>query len=246
MSTTNPVDQIEYPESDGLPMGETDLHRHWMMHVQNLLSYRYRDQRVYVACNLLVYYAQGQPTRYIVPDNFVVLDCDPGNRRVFKTWKEGRVPDVVFEITSRGTSSEDIVTKPGIYEQMGVREYFLYDPEGIYLHPPLQGYRLNPRGVLVEIDEVNHELPCETLGFNLRLNAGQLELVDRTTSELLLTAAEANLHLAERNERIAEEQERIAEEQRRFAEELRLGKLDAEARVRELETELERLRRERS
>jgi len=50
----------------------------------DVLSYRYRDQRVYVSCNLLLYYSEGNPHDFVVPDDFVVLDCDPSARRVYK------------------------------------------------------------------------------------------------------------------------------------------------------------------
>ena len=101
-------------------MGETDLHRLWMTRILDILKYRYRNQRVYAASNLLVYYEEGHPTRFVVPDDFVVLDCDARLRGVFKTWEEQRVPDVVFEVTSRSTSREDWVDKPPVYQRMGV------------------------------------------------------------------------------------------------------------------------------
>ncbi|MBW3541361.1 MAG: Uma2 family endonuclease, partial [Planctomycetes bacterium] len=107
MKLTVPPVEIEYPESDGRPMGETDLHRDWMVRLIELLRYRYRGQRVYVSGDLLVYYEEGNPQKYVVPDTFVVKDCDPGRRRIFKIWEEGRVPDAVFEVTSRKTRRKD-------------------------------------------------------------------------------------------------------------------------------------------
>lgn len=213
MNPTNIADQINYPESDGRPMGETDTHRRWMIRIFDLLEYRYRNQQVYLASDLLVYYEPGQPTRFIVPDVFVVLDCQPGDRRVFKTWEEKRVPNVVFEVTSRGTSSQDIVDKPKIYEQMGVQEYFLYDPTAEYLRPALQGYRLVD-GVLTEIELVNGFLRSETLGIELRLNEKKLEMFDSESNEPLLSEAG---------------QERAA-------------RLAAETRAQQLQDELDRLR----
>ena len=103
MSLIDTATEIEYPESDGRPMGETDLHRDWMIRLLDMLKYRYRGQRVYVASDLLVYYQEGDPKRYVVPDEFVVLDCEPGRRRTFKIWEEGKVPNVVIEVTSKGT-----------------------------------------------------------------------------------------------------------------------------------------------
>jgi Uma2 family endonuclease len=220
MSTTSFIEQIDYPESDGKPMGETDLHRRWMIRIFNWLEYRYRDQRVYLGSDLLVYYEQGHPTRYIVPDVFVVFDCPLGDRRVFETWEENRVPDVVFEVTSRGTSSQDIVDKPKIYEQMGVSEYFLYDPNAKYLRPPLQGYRLI-NGILTEIPAVDGSLTSERLGVQLRLKGQDLEMTDTKSGKRLITEAEGE-HLQAAAERTA--------------------RLEVEVQLRELQEELKRLK----
>jgi hypothetical protein len=59
MTLVQVVEEIEYPENDGEPMGETDLHRNWMVRIHDMLSCRYRDQKVYVGSNLLVYYEEG-------------------------------------------------------------------------------------------------------------------------------------------------------------------------------------------
>ena len=120
--------EIEYPESDGRPFGESDLHRDWMIRIIELLRQRYRGQRVYVSGNLLLYYEQGDPSHFVVPDAMVIKDCDPGRRRIFKVWEEKRVPNVVFETTSRSTKREDSSYKTLLYQQLSIPEYFLYDP----------------------------------------------------------------------------------------------------------------------
>ena len=125
MNLIQTVDQVvEYPDSDGKPMGETDLHRDWMVRILEIMRYRYRGQRVYVASDLIVYYEDGDPTKSVVPDDFVVKECDPGRRRTFKIWEEGKAPDVVFEVTSRGSRREDATWKPQIYARLGILEYF--------------------------------------------------------------------------------------------------------------------------
>ena len=146
MSRREAVAEIEYPESDGKPMGETDLHRDWMVRIIELLKYRYRGQRVYVSGDLLVYFEEGNPRQFVVPDAFVVKDSDPGRRRVYKLWEEGKAPDVVVETTSQGSRQEDTLVKPKLYARIGVREYFLYDPTADYLDPPLRGFRLADEG----------------------------------------------------------------------------------------------------
>ncbi len=230
MSISNPIEiDIDYPESDGRPMGETDTHRRWIVRIDELLKQRLSGQRVYIGSDLLVYYQCGQPRRFVVPDNFVVLDCEPGPRRTFKTWEEKRTPDVVFEVTSRSTKRDDWVFKPKIYEQFGVSEYFIYDPLADYLHPSIQGFRLK-NDVMVPMESVNGELVCQTLGIRLRLVGQVLEMLDVATGERLLTEAEANRKLAEQQRELAQ-QERAAREL-------------AESKNRQLEEEIKRLRSE--
>lgn len=216
MSSTILQDQIDYPESDGKPMGETDLHRDWMIRILEIFRRRYAGQKVYVASNLLVYFVEGTPTKFVVPDCFVVLGCDPQPRRIFQTWRERRVPNVVIEVTSRGTSTTDIVDKPVIYERMGVQEYFLYDPMAVYLTPALQGYRLID-GFLQEISSSNGRLHCETLGVDLLLRDGDLVIVDSASGVEQFTKADAE----------------------------ECARIEAENRIRELEEEIRRLKNDK-
>ena len=142
MSSVIQVSQVYYPESDGKPMGETDDHRKEMVRHIELLEDFYQGQEVYVSGDLLVYYVQGNPRKYVVPDAFVVKGVVPKARRVYKIWVEGQAPDVVIETTSRKTRRKDTADKPELYARLGVKEYFLFDPHQEYLDPPLQGHRL--------------------------------------------------------------------------------------------------------
>jgi Uma2 family endonuclease len=170
MALVQTVHGIEYPESDGMPMGETDLHRDWMVRILDILRLRYRGQRVYVASDLLVYYQEGDPTKFVVPDDFVVLDCDPARRNTFKIWQEqNNVPHAVFEVTSRSTRREDEVFKPRVYARLGVPEYFLYDPTSDYLSPPLQGFRTEHGSYTRITPDDTGALKCDQLGITLRL-----------------------------------------------------------------------------
>jgi Uma2 family endonuclease len=217
MSRTQSVHEIEYPESDGKPMGETDLHRDWMVRILDILRYRYRGQRVYVASDLLVYYEEGVPYNFVVPDDFVALDCDPGRRRVFKIWEEGKAPDVVFEVTSQSTRRADESFKPQIYQRIGVREYFLYDPTSDYLSPPLVGFRhRDEHGIVAIPANSDGSLTSESLGILLSLDGADLVLRDLHSGQLLPTEAEAQI----------------------------AARQAAESRVAELEAELNRLRRQ--
>ena len=250
MSVTRPLAEIEYPESDGKPMGETDLHRHWMNRVYDQLSRRYRGQQVYVGCDLLVYYTEGRVFDVCVPDVFVALGAEPGFRRTFKTWVEGMPPTVVFEVTSQSTRREDEVFKPRTYAKIGVKEYFLFDPTADYLSPPLIGYRLEgeDRGRIAP--DTTGALESRELGLRLWLERDELVLADAATGQRLLTdveASEEEIATAEARIKTAEAVAAAASERVKAADahvqaaEARMQAAEEEAR--RLREEVERLRR---
>src|SRR6185312_8051243 len=92
---------------------------------------------------MFFYYEKGDPRAVKAPDIMVIKEIDGTyERRTFKLWVEDRVPSVIFEITSDETRRDDAVVKLELYARLGVAEYFLFDPLGEYLDPPLQGHRL--------------------------------------------------------------------------------------------------------
>lgn len=189
--TTTPQ-QIHYPESDGKPMGETDVHIDALIYLREVLRDYFRDEpQMYVAGSMLLYYEEGNPAACVAPDVFVVQGVAKGERRTYRLWEEGQAPVVVFEITSRGSRLEDLGTKRAIYAMLGVRGYCLYDPLGEYLRPPLQGYRLQ-EGEYQRLPSGDEgRLTSQPLGLELRLEDGRLRVFNPTTSERLLTPAEA-------------------------------------------------------
>src|ERR1700757_1155343 len=125
---------IHYPETDGKPIGETDVHIDALIYLREALRDHFRDApQVYVAGNMLLYYEEGNPTSCVAPDVFVVQGVAKRERRAYRVWEEGQPPTVVCEITSRASRLEDMGTKRALYAMLGVREYFLYDPLDEYL-----------------------------------------------------------------------------------------------------------------
>src|SRR5438034_2354703 len=90
MSPVIKVSTVNYPESDGRPMGETDLHRKAMIRHIELLEHHFAGQQVYVSGDLLVYYEQGNPKKFVVPDAFIAKGLHPQPRRIYKVWVEGK------------------------------------------------------------------------------------------------------------------------------------------------------------
>jgi Uma2 family endonuclease len=130
---------IDYPESDGRPLAETDFHREEIVDLLDALKRRYRDNPdIYVSGNLLLYYEQGNLSAVVSPDIFVVFGVPKKRRRTYKLWAEKKSPSFVIEVTSESTCDED-VDKMRKYARLGVAEYFLFDPLDEYLVPRFQG-----------------------------------------------------------------------------------------------------------
>jgi Uma2 family endonuclease len=219
--------EIYYPESDGKPMAETELHFDEMVYVCQSLRKRFKAKPdVFVGANLFLYYRKGDPTAVVAPDGFVVKGIPkrlPGNRkrRKYLLWEEGKAPCFVLETTSASTRREDR-DKKETYEQLGVDEHFQFDPEGDYLKPRLQGLRLVDGRYREVQPEPDGSLLSQTTGVLFRADGCELQLMDAATGARLLREEEQSEALSE------------SEEARRKAEE----------RVRALEEELARLRRQ--
>jgi Uma2 family endonuclease len=207
--------RVHYPESDGKPMGETDLHRDLMTDLIFALKWFLRSTRAYVAGNLFIYYEEGNPRAAVAPDVFVALGVEQRRRRIFQTWREGgRAPDVVIEITSKKTRKDDRERKPAIYAALGVREYFIFDPHREYLEPPLQGYRL-VQGAYERM--TSDPLRSAVLNLELRQEDGMLRLYDPQTGERLPTSDEEAQarRAAEQRRRVWRQRRRVRRRRRR-------------------------------
>ncbi len=212
-----PLEQeIYYPESDGQPMGETEDHVNEIVDLFTALKRRYRDAAdVYVGADMLLYYVEGNPARCVCPDVFVTVGIPKKpERRSYFLWREGRPPSMVIEVTSEGSRRED-QDKKDVYARLGVEEYFLDDPLGEYLKPPLQGYRL-VRGKYepIEPDEEG-ALLSRTTGLRLRREEKGVRLIDAETRKPLLRVDEQSRALDEKSRLLDETQQalRAAEEE---------------------------------
>jgi Uma2 family endonuclease len=233
LTTRSPDIEVDYPTSDGRPIGETDLHRRVMNDAIETLELYFADQQVYVSGNILLFYRPGNKRRHVSPDVLVVRDLDPGDRENYLLWKEGKSPNVVIEVTSKSTRDEDWEDKLEIYrDEIKVVEYFLFDPRSEYLNPSLQGYRLD-RGRYQPIAPGGKRLPSEELGLHLEADGSRLRFFEPVSGKWLPTPKEVRLEAI-----AALQQKDVALQQKDTA----LEKKDAALRT--AEAELERLRLE--
>ena len=209
---------IEYPTEDGVPMAETDAQGIPLMYaVTGLRDFFLRRPDVYVSGNLLIYYEEGNFDASVAPDVFVVFGVPNHIRPTYKVWEEGKSPDFVMEITSRHTRRKDQGAKRELYESLGVREYWQYDPTGDYLEPRLRGMRLMG-GEYEELTETRLGdgtlvMYSAVLGLEVRVEEGGLRFRDPETGRNIRTLTESNeaWQQAELARRQAEDARRAAE-----------------------------------
>ena len=153
------------------------------------------------------------------PDLLVAFGVDAKEyrrRNAYVISDQGKPPDFVLEIASRGTGRIDVTEKRQDYAALGIAEYWRFDETGEFHGARLAGDRLDD-GVYVPIEI--EELPdgslqgySEVLGLRLRWEEGMLGWHDPATGKHIAT----------------------------FDDE-REARVSAEARVRELEEQLRRL-----
>ena len=166
------------------------------------------------------------------PDMLVSFNADPALYRQDNSYvisRQGKPPDLVMEIASARTGENDVDYKPSRYAALGIQEYWRFDETGSFHGTRLAGDRLEDG----QYEPIAIEEPEEgilqgysaVLNLHIRWERGQLRWHNPETGEHIPTLQQ------EREGRLSEREGRLAE---------RDARLQAEARVRELEEELER------
>jgi Uma2 family endonuclease len=195
--------------------------------------------------NMFVYDQPGNRDRKVSPDVFVAFGCSHEKRRVFRTWLDGGPPVAVFEVTSRTSRKTDQHAKRIRYSEMGVQEYFLFDPLGEYLPGQFRVYRREGQELVPVVTQGSYR--SELLGLDIVVEREFLRLVNLTTGAPYLSIEEARSIVmaereraeAERKRADAERERAVAERERTDAERLRAEAL--EEQVRQLQQRLDQL-----
>jgi Uma2 family endonuclease len=125
--------------------------------------------------NMPIYYVKGQPLRHVSPDAFFLAGVPMDEeRKSYCLWKTGVVPQVIFEVVSKGGEWKDVVRNRAIYETLGVLEYYWFEPgrrllTALGLYPETGRYRRrrpNAAG----------RYPSVALGLEVGLREGELAL----------------------------------------------------------------------
>ncbi len=127
--------EILYPDSDGLPMADNTKQFRWIVTIKENLEILFaQDPDVFVAGDLLWYPVEGNNKLRQAPDAMVVFGRPKGDRGSYRQWQEDNIaPQVVFEILSPGNRAGEMTRKALFYQNYGVEEYYLYDPDSYEL-----------------------------------------------------------------------------------------------------------------
>ena len=233
-----PIEMEEelYPESDGKPMADTDLHLYWMKRIQDMIeTFLSQDPGAYISGNIMMYDIEGPMRTAVSPDILVAFGLGRKFRRTYKVWEEGKPPDFVMEFSSKRTYRNDLDEKMTLYARMAIPEYFIHDPERRYLPLPLMGFRL-VEGQYVEIPpDADGRIHSEILKLDFALLDDGLAIYDPQSEQWLQTLAEKEAAARQKAEAEAEKAE--AENAR-----LRAARQKAEAENAQLREELARLK----
>ena len=196
--------------------------------VHHLVQHLGNPETTIVAGERYVTREPGVPaTERMAPDLLIAFNADPEAYRDDNGYvisAQGKPPDFVMEIASRRTGRRDVVQKRTRYAALGTPEYWRFDETGEFHGTMLAGDRL--------VDNQYEPIPIETVeegvlqGYSTALNLfirwehGELGWHDPETGQHIVTFA---------RERARADIEREA-------------RMAAEARVRELEAELEQRR----
>jgi Uma2 family endonuclease len=214
-ATNSATSEIIYPSSDGEPLAETQQHVLAILMSLALLRLYLQEQQAVVFADQYLYYIEGNPRARVAPDVMVVFDIEKRLYANYKIWEGQQTPAIIFEVTSAGTKETDWNFKKTLYEQLGVTEYWLFDPYGEWLAEQLQGYRLNEDGVYKPI----RDNCSEVLQLKLQAEEYLIGFYRLDNGEKLLTPEElysANLAANQRAEQEKARADRLAEKLRQL------------------------------
>jgi Uma2 family endonuclease len=217
-----PPSPVVYLECDGQPLVDNTRQLRWITTLYGNLAALFDDRPdVFVAADLLWYPVEGQPEVRTAPDVLVVFGRPKGDRGSYRQWEEDNVPlTVVFEVLSPGNTWTEMDDKQVFYEEYGVEEYYVYDPDTNRLTAFVR------RGdVLRRVRPVQgHVSP--RLGIRFDVSGTEL-VVYRPDGQRFLTFPELEAARRQAEQRADQAEQRAADIQRRAA---RLAELSRKAR----------------
>ncbi len=213
---------IIYPDSDGQPMSDNTKQLRWIVILYDNLAALFRVRAdIFVGADLLWYPVEGHPEIRIAPDVLVVFGRPKGDRGSYKQWEEANVPvTVVFEILSPGNTFPEMDDKFAFYEDHGVEEYYIYDPDSGRLRVFVR------QGDMLRRVRPAHGFVSPRLGIRFDLSGPDM-VVFRPDGQRFLSFEELQAAHEQTQQRADQAQQRADQAQQRAA---RLAELGRKAR----------------
>ena len=226
---------IEYPDSDGKPMSDNTRQARWIEMIWGNLKAMFRDRAdVFVASNLMWYAVEDEPGEYAAPDVMLAFGRPKGDRGSYKQWEENDIPaTVAFEILSPKNTEKEMDAKLLWYEDHGVEEYYVYDPDKNKLHIYQRG-----RAALVRVWDIAGYV-SRRMGIRFEMTTPEMT-VYRPTGERFLSFEELDADREAIKTRADDEERRADDEKRRADDEKRRAD-ESERRVSSLQSRLARI-----
>lgn len=178
-------DDDGYPETDSAAV-ESTIHEKLRRYAIDALRVHYAARAdFFVAADLGLFFERGDRSALVAPDLLVAFGAGGQNRGSYKLWEEPKPPDFVLELLSVRTWRNDVEAKPGLYEALGVGEFWVFDPIG-ELPRPINGWRLNADGVYAPVPALpDGGYRSQALGLDLVPGGDGFRFRDPATGDVL-------------------------------------------------------------
>ena len=221
------AEDLFYPSSDGEPMAQNTWQGDAIVSTAGDLKVALPG--AFVAADVFVYPERGNRNRKVAPDVLVAFGVGDHPRMSYRVWREGKPPDWVLEVASQSTVARDLDYKNRFFAEMGVREFWLFDPKGGQFPSGarLQGLKLvggEYRRLGSRLVDGERMIHSEALGLHVRREGRLLRFRDPKTGEDVPHQGES-------------EKQRKSEKRRRETAEVRAEQADVRAEQAEARAE---------
>lgn len=225
--------EIMYPDSDGKPMADNTLQALWIVMLYDNLRGLFASKGIFVAADLLWYPVKGNPKIRVAPDVLIVFNRPDGYRGSYKQWVEDDLPlDVVFEVLSPSNTPTEMLKKLAFYEQYGVSEFIILDPE----KEEFVAYT-RQNGKLLEVSQPGEDWKSPMMGIIIKVEKEVLSVThgDGTPFKTFEELKEEESILKEENTVLKFEKEHLEVEKNNLEAEKNAETLAKESALKEIE-----------
>ena len=234
-------DSLEFNPDEPEPLPDGMIQNPVLFEILSILADRFSINSprpdIFLDSNTFICYNPDNLNVRVGPDVYLAFGVDARairERRIYLPWEAGKLPDFVLEVASVTTARYDVAGKRRLYAQIGIPEYWRFDPTGgEHYGQPLPGE------ILLEGEYRPVELTTEpdgalkgfspALGLYLCPNEDRLTFFDPATGSYLLNLSQ------ERDARRQTESALRDERAEREAAQTRIRQLEEELRRRQSE-----------